>query len=221
MLESSFRISNLADSKVTAVIIIDDIDNAGPLCDALLSGGINSIELTLRTDIAFDAIKFITRRFPEMLVGAGTVLTSDQLEKSIQSGASFAVAPGLDPKLVVKANGFGFPFAPGICTPSELQMAISLECKVLKFFPSEPMGGIKYLRSMAAPFTHLDIKYIPLGGIGIDTVSNYLNSELVLCIGGSWIAKRKMINDNNWEQIEKNSRNVKKIIEKTKKDLNE
>tara|TARA_B100001750_G_C15478452_1_gene583971 strand:- start:570 stop:1235 length:666 start_codon:yes stop_codon:yes gene_type:complete len=221
LLESSLSLSNLADSKITAVIIIDDIDNAGPLCDALLSGGINSVELTLRTDIAFDAINFITKRFPEMLVGAGTVLTSDQLEKSIQSGASFAVAPGLDPKLVEKANGFGFPFAPGICTPSELQIAITLQCKVLKFFPSEPMGGIKYLQSMAAPFTHLNIKYIPLGGIDFDTVSDYLNSELVLCIGGSWIAKRKMIIDNKWKQIEQNSRKVRKIIKMNKKDTDE
>ena len=136
-MNKTFNLPQLSKSKVSAVIVIDDVDNTGYLADAVLSGGVNSIELTLRTGAAFDAMNFISKRYPEMLVGAGTVLSSDQLEQSIQSGAVFAVAPGLNPEVVKKAKELNFPFAPGICTPSELERAIRLQCSVVKFFPAE------------------------------------------------------------------------------------
>ena len=207
-----FNLSQLAESRVTAVIVIDDADNAGYLTDALLSGGVNSIELTLRTDAAFDAMEFISKRYPEMIVGAGTVLYPDQVEQSIQSGAVFAVAPGLNPEVVKKAQDLDFPFAPGICTPSELERAISLQCSVVKFFPAEPTGGIKYLKSLAAPYSHLEIKFFPLGGISLKSMTSYLDSELVLCIGGSWIAKRQKIIEQDWKSIKENSRKTASLI---------
>ena len=212
-----FNLPQLSKSKVSAVIVIDDVDNAGYLADALLSGGVNSIELTLRTGATFDAMDFISKRYPEMIVGAGTVLSPVQLEQSIQSGAVFAVAPGLNPKVVKKAKELNFPFVPGICTPSELERAIRLQCSVVKFFPAEPSGGIKYLKSLASPFSHLDIKYIPLGGISLQSMPSYLDSELVLCIGGSWIAKRQKIIKQDWKHIEENSRKVTSLIENHEK----
>ena len=212
-----FNLSQLSKNKVTAVIVIDDLDNAGYLADALLSGGVNSIELTLRTDAAFGAIEFISIRYPEMIVGAGTVLSPEQMEQSIQSGAVFGVAPGLNPEIVKKAQELDFPFAPGICTPSELERAIRLQCSIVKFFPAEPSGGIKYLKSLAGPYSHLDIKYIPLGGISLQSMASYLDSELVLCIGGSWIAKRQTIIEKDWKSIEENSRKVVSLIENHKK----
>ena len=213
-----FNLPQLSKSKVSAVIVIDDVGNAGYLADALLSGGVNSIELTLRTGAAFDAINFISKRYPEMIVGAGTVLSPDQLEQSIQSGAVFAVAPGLNPEVVKKAKELNFPFAPGICTPSELERAIRLQCSVVKFFPAEPIGGIKYLKSMAGPYSHLDIKYLPLGGISLQSMASYLDSELVLCIGGTWIAKRQKIIEQDWNHIEENSKEVKSLIQNHEKD---
>ena len=213
-----FKFSQLSKSRVTAVLVIDDANDAAYVVDALLSGGINSIEITLRTDAAFAAIDLISKRFSEMITGAGTVLSPDKLERSMQSGASFAVAPGLNPEVVQKAQAINFPFAPGICTPSELEKALGLDCKVVKFFPAEASGGMKYLKSMAAPYTHLGIKYVPLGGIDMISASSYLESDLVLCIGGSWIAKRKIILDRDWKHIEKQAGGVRDLLDKLERD---
>jgi len=214
-----FKLTQLSESKVAAVIVIDDLDNTGYVVEALLSAGINAIELTLRTPIAFSAINFITKRYPEMMVGAGTVLSPDQLERSIQSGALFAISPGLNPEVVKKAQELNFPFAPGICSPSELERAISLQCRIVKFFPAEPSGGLKYLKSLSEPYLHLGVKFFPVGGISFQSISSYLELEMVLCIGTSCIAKRKSIVAQDWSQIKQNAVRVKSLIQKQREDF--
>ncbi len=137
---------------VIAVLVIDDADDAVPLARALITGGVDCIELTLRTPIAIDAMKRIRVEVPEMFVGAGTVLTPEQVNEVKAAGAAFGVAPGMNPRVVAEARRIGLPFAPGICTPTDIELALEQDCRLLKFFPSEPSGGLAYLRSIAAPY---------------------------------------------------------------------
>lgn len=204
----------IGDCGLVATLTVDDASKAVSLAWALLAGGMDVMELTLRTDAAYDAIAAVKKEVPEILVGVGTVLRIDQLEKITELGADFAVAPGMNPKIIDHALKIGIPFAPGICTPSDIERAVELGCKVLKFFPSEPCGGIKYLKSMAAPYSHLGLKYIPLGGLNADNLGDYLSSDLVLAAGGSWIAPCDAINSGDWETIMKNTKQAIDLIKK-------
>lgn len=199
---------------LVATLTVDDASKAVPLARALLAGGMDIMELTLRTDVACDAIAAVKKEVPEVLVGVGTVLRIEQLEKVAQLGVDFAVAPGMNPKIIEHASKIGVPFVPGICTPSDIEGAVELGCKVLKFFPAEPCGGIKYLKSMAAPYSHLGLKYIPLGGLNAGNLGDYLSSELVLAAGGSWIAPRDAINACDWETITNNTKQAVELIKK-------
>jgi 2-dehydro-3-deoxyphosphogluconate aldolase/(4S)-4-hydroxy-2-oxoglutarate aldolase len=154
----------LQKSAIIAVLILDRVEDGVPLAEALLAGGVDAMELTLRTPAAIGALKEITAKVPEMLAGIGTILTTDQVKEVADAGAAFGVAPGMNPRIVEAALAAGLPFAPGICTPSDIERALEFERKFLKFFPAEPSGGLKYLESIAAPYAHLGVKYIPLGG---------------------------------------------------------
>ena len=187
--------------QVVSTVVIDDVENALPLAETMLRAGLGCIELTLRTDCAVEAIRRINNEFPEMLVGAGTVLTSEQVMQVKDAGAAFAVSPGLNPKVVEQAKKDGLPFSPGVCTPSEVELALSMGCKNLKFFPSEPLGGIKYLKCMAAPYLHLGIGFLPLGGIDAKNFIDYLKSDCVIAVGGSWLAPRSDIANRDWNLI--------------------
>ena len=186
---------------VIAVLVIEDAADAIPLAQALRSGGIDGIELTLRTPSALEAVRRILDAVPEMLVGVGTILTANQVRQTLAAGGQFGVAPGINPTTVNAAREHGLPFAPGVCTPSDIERAIELGCRTLKFFPAEPSGGLVTLRSIAAPFTHLGIDFIPLGGIDIANASCYLRDPLVRAIGGSWIAPRDRIAAGDWAEI--------------------
>ncbi len=190
---------------LVATLTVDDASKAVPLARAMLAGGMDIMELTLRTDAAFDALAAVKQEVPEMLAGVGTVLTINQLEKVAELGADFAVAPGMNQAVVSRAAEIGIPFAPGICTPSDIERAVELGCRVLKFFPAEPCGGIKYLKNIAAPYSHLGLKYIPLGGLSAKNLTDYLSSDLVLAAGGSWIAPREAINSEDWDTITGNT----------------
>lgn len=192
-------------AKIVAVVVIDDPSDAVPLGRALLSGGIDTIELTLRTPTAFDSLAAIRRECPDMLAGVGTVLTPDQVGSAVQGGAAFGVSPGLNPEVVRAAASTGLPFAPGITTPSDIETAVALGCRLLKFFPAEPSGGIPYLKSIAAPYAHLDLEYIPLGGLDAENFTRYLAVENVPAVGGSWIAPRDLIRQRDWETITRNA----------------
>ena len=184
-----------------AVLVIDRQEHAVPVANALLEGGVQAMELTLRTADALPALRNIRREVPEMIAGVGTVLSTNQVEDVAYAGAHFAVAPGTNRTVLASADTNNLPFAPGIATPSDLETAIEMGCREVKFFPAEPSGGLTYLNSMAAPYAHLNIRYIPLGGVNENNLANYLASPLVLAVGGSWLATREMINQEDWNGI--------------------
>ena len=197
---------------VIAVLVIDEVKHAVPLTKALLVGGVDTIELTLRTTAAMDAARAIKNEVPEILLGFGTVLTIQQVKAAVELGVDFAVAPGCNPKVIEAARDHGLSFAPGIMTPSDIEMAVEQGCRVLKYFPAESSGGMKHLSNMAAPYQYLGLKFIPLGGLNIDNAANYLQSSLITAIGGSWIAKRSMIQAEDWEAITNNAKEIRKIV---------
>jgi len=199
---------------IIAVLTIDQPEHAVSTASALLKGGINAIELTLRTPVALEALRRIKAEIPEMIVGAGTVLTTNQVQEAAANGAQFGLAPGFNRQVVREAQNIGLPFLPGIATPSDIEQALALDCRILKFFPSEPSGGLVYLKSIAAPYAHLDIRYIPLGGINSNNINEYLAEPLILAAGGSWIAPRKLIQNQDWSTITKNALETRKIIKK-------
>jgi 2-dehydro-3-deoxyphosphogluconate aldolase / (4S)-4-hydroxy-2-oxoglutarate aldolase len=199
-------LERIKNSGIIAVLIIDNEEDAVPLAEALLAGGINIMELTLRTPAALGAIRQVKANCPDMMCGAGTVLTVEQVEQVAEAGADFAVAPGMNSKIVAKAKEIGLPFAPGISTPSDIEAAIEHGCRLLKFFPAESAGGLKHLKNISAPYNFLNLQFIPLGGLNLDNMGNYLDSPSVIAIGGSWIAKQKEIKANNWELITANAK---------------
>ena len=201
----------LSQTQVVAVIVIEKVEDAVPMANALMKGGIDAIELTLRTPVAIEAMKKIVRELPEMSVGIGTVSEIAQVRIVHGEGANFAVAPGMNRKVLEEALGLGLSFAPGVATPSDIETALEYGCRLLKFFPAEPIGGLSYLRSMAAPYVHLGIRYIPLGGIKPANLKEYLEDPLIAAIGGSWIAPKDLINEKNWNMITTNSREAREI----------
>lgn len=159
------------------------------------------MELTLRTPAAVEAVEHICAEVPEMTVGVGTVLTPQQVRDVKAVGGAFGVAPGMNPRVVSEAKRVGLPFAPGVCTPTEMELAIEQGCRLLKFFPAEPSGGLGYLRSVAAPLAHLGVRFLPLGGIHAGNLSDYLREASVLAVGGSWLAPPQSIRQQDWSGI--------------------
>lgn len=204
------------DSGIIAVIAIEDAADAVPMAKALQRGGITAIELTLRTPAALDSIRAIRAEVPEILLGAGTILTPEQVDAALEAGAQFGVAPGLNSRVIEYADKVGLPFAPGVMTPSDIERAIELGCKTMKLFPSESIGGMKTLSTMAAPYKHLGIGFIPLGGLNEANMGSYLSSPLVAAIGGSWLAKTDRIAAKDWDGIEANAAAAVKIASEAK-----
>ncbi len=198
---SESMVSLMARSGIVAVLTIDDPADAYPVARALLDGGVDIMELTLRTPVALAALHEIKLRAPEMTVGIGTVLTVEQVSRITSAGAAFGVAPGLNLQVLGKALEAGLSFAPGVCTPTEIEQALEAGCRVLKFFPAETFGGVKGLGSMAAPYAHLGIRFIPLGGLNGNNFADYLADPAVLAVGGSWIARREDIRAHDWAAI--------------------
>jgi len=198
-------LDRIEESAVIAVLVIDEAAHAVPAARALLAGGIGAMELTLRTPAALDALAAIREEVPDMLAGIGTILTPGQVDEVLAAGAAFGVSPGLNPEVVTHARQAGFPFAPGVATPGELEKAIALGCREVKLFPAEAMGGLDYLKSFGAPYRHLGIRYIPLGGLNAGNMADYLREPSVLALGGSWLAKQNVIQRNDWETIRQNA----------------
>jgi 2-dehydro-3-deoxyphosphogluconate aldolase / (4S)-4-hydroxy-2-oxoglutarate aldolase len=191
----------IARCGIVPVIAIESVDAAIPLADALLEGGLPLVEITFRTAAAAGAIEQITWHRPEVLVGAGTVVFADNLTAAQACGAKFAVAPGFNPDIVARAKQAGLPFVPGICTPSELEQALAAGCDVLKFFPSEPSGGIDMIKALAAPYGHLGVRLVPTGGVTMANLEAYLSLDVVLAVGGTWIAKKEDLAEGRWAEI--------------------
>ena len=191
----------LAACRVIPVVAIDSVDSAVGLADALIAGGLPVAEITFRTAAAADVIALLSRERPQLLVGAGTVLTPENARKAKACGAAFAVAPGFNPNVVRAAQECGLPFAPGVMTPTDLEGALELGVRVMKFFPAGAAGGLKMLKSIAAPYAHLGIRFIPTGGVSTDNLQTYLAEPMVLAAGGTWLAKKDAIAAGDWATI--------------------
>ena len=188
-------------SGVVAVLILRELEHAVPLGRALEAGGITAVELTLRTPAALQALTRLKKEVPQLLVGAGTVLSPTDLRAAREAGADFAVSPGVNVRVLEEAVQAGFSFAPGVATPSDIEAALEQGCRLMKFFPAEPLGGLSYLRAIAAPFEHLGVEYIPLGGMTEQSMVPYLERRSTAAIGGSWIATPELIAAQQWEKI--------------------
>jgi 2-dehydro-3-deoxyphosphogluconate aldolase/(4S)-4-hydroxy-2-oxoglutarate aldolase len=204
--------NRLKQTRVIAVLMIDDANDAVPVAQSLLSGGVDCIELTLRTPVAMESLRRIREEVPQIVVGVGTILNVQQVNEVKDAGAAFGVAPGMNPRVVAEAARIGLPFAPGVCTPTDIELALEQGCRVMKFFPSEPSGGLAYLRTIAAPFAHLGVQYIPLGGVGAGNAESYLQESSVLALGGSWLAPRDVIKSKGWAKITSNAQEVMAVV---------
>ncbi len=208
--------ARIQSTGIVAVLVIDSEEDGPPLAKALLAGGVDAMELTLRTPAALGALRRIRAEVPEMLAGAGTVLTPAQVVEVKNAGAEFAVSPGVNPRVLQAAKDNGIPFAPGIATPSDVEMALEFDCRLLKFFPAEACGGLAYLKAIAAPYLHLGVRFLPLGGVNEQNMSSYLSDPLISAIGGSWLAPREAIREKHWDSITALARNATTLIKSTR-----
>ena len=208
--------AQIGNCGVIAVLVIDRVEDAVFVARALIGGGVSAMELTLRTPAAIDALRAIKRDVPEMLAGAGTVITPAQVGQVLEAGADFAVSAGTNRRVVEETGRLGLPFAPGIATPSDIEQALEFGCRLLKFFPAEAGGGLAYLKSMAAPYAHLGLKFIPLGGLDAGNMKSYLREPIVQGIGGSWLAPRELIRVRNWDAIRRNAAAAAAVVRELK-----
>lgn len=194
-------IDRILAKRIVPVVVLDSVESAEPLAEALLAGGLDIMEITFRTAAAEESIRRIALRFPEILVGAGTLLGKEQVVRAKNAGAVFGLAPGLNPEIIAAANEVGLRFSPGVMTPSEVELALSLGCKLLKFFPAEAAGGVNMLKSLAGPYAHTGVKFIPTGGVTSSNLTEYLKLQVVAAIGGSWMVDKLLVNEGKWAQI--------------------
>ncbi|WQT30282.1 bifunctional 4-hydroxy-2-oxoglutarate aldolase/2-dehydro-3-deoxy-phosphogluconate aldolase [Helicobacter pylori] len=186
-------------SPIVPVVVIEDLNDAVPLAQSLIEGGIPIIEVTLRSSCALEAIELIAKNVPKMRVGAGTILNLTQLEQAQNRGAEFLISPGLTPSLLEHAKKKNMPLIPGVSSSSEVMQALELGYNALKFFPAEYCGGVKLLNAFNGPFK--GVKFCPTGGISADNMRSYLNLENVLCVGGSWLTPKDLIQNKEWDKI--------------------
>ncbi|MDD7611266.1 MAG: bifunctional 4-hydroxy-2-oxoglutarate aldolase/2-dehydro-3-deoxy-phosphogluconate aldolase [Spirochaetales bacterium] len=195
---------------IVPVVVLNDVKNAVSLAQSLINGGLPCAEVTFRTEAAQQSIAEISKNFPQMFVGAGTVLTTEQVDRAVDAGAKFIVSPGFNPKVVEYCIKKGYPVTPGIMTPTELEMALEFGLDVVKFFPAENAGGLKMIKAMAAPYTKM--KFMPTGGINPQNVREYLQCDKILACGGSWMVKGDLINSGNFAEIEKLTKEASQIV---------
>ena len=199
---------------IVPVVVLQDAKDAVPAAHALLKGGINVMEITFRTDAAKEAIENVAKNVPEMLVGAGTVITSEQMHNADEAGAQFFVSPGLDLSLVDLAKELNKPILPGIITPSEIMAGLSKGISTFKFFPSGTFGGLKTISALSGPFPQ--ISFLPTGGINAENAEEYFCNTKIIAIGGSWMITDGMIKDGNYEEISARSTEVREIFKKVR-----
>lgn len=184
---------------VVPVVVLEDAKDAIPLADALTEGGLPCAEVTFRTEAAEESIRLMSEKYPEMLVGAGTVLTIEQVDRAVGAGAKFIVSPGFDPEIVDYCLEKKIPVFPGCITPSEVAQAVKRGLKVVKFFPAEQAGGVAMIKAMAAPYTM--VKFMPTGGISAKNLKDYLSFNKILCCGGSWMVKGDLVKNGEFDKI--------------------
>ena len=190
----------LKDCGIVPVVVLDDAKDALPLAKALVEGGLPCAEVTFRTAAAEEAIRIMAEAYPEMLVGAGTVLSVDQVKRAVAAGAKYIVSPGLNPKVVGYCVENNIPITPGVQTPTEIEMGLEFGLDVLKFFPAEPAGGLKMIKALCGPYTN--VCFIPTGGLSTGNVKEYLAYNKIWAVGGSWIAKKDLIQAGKFDEIQ-------------------
>ena len=205
-------LEQIGKTGIVPVVVLNDSGDAEPLARALCEGGLPCAEVTFRTEAAEESIRIMTEKFPEMLVGAGTVLTTEQVDRAVAAGARFIVSPGLNPRVVKHCLEKNIPVTPGTQTPSEMEQAMELGLDVVKFFPAEPAGGIKMIKAVAAPYTTL--KFMPTGGININNVEEYLKYDRILACGGSWMVKGDLIDAGKFDKIRQMTKDAAEMVKR-------
>ena len=200
---------------VVPVVVLEDAKDAVPLAKALVEGGLPCAEVTFRTEAAAESIRLMTEQFPKMLVGAGTVLTTEQVHAAVKAGAKFIVSPGFDPEIVDDCLEKGIPVFPGCMTPSEVAQAVKRGLDIVKFFPAEPAGGMAMIKAMAAPYTGL--KFMPTGGINAKNLEEYLSSDKIVCCGGSWMVKGELVKNGEFDKIRQLTEEARRLVDSIRK----
>ena len=192
-------IKKVEEMGVVPVVVLNDAKDAAPLAKALCEGGLPCAEVTFRTEAAEESIRIMATEFPEMVIGAGTVLTIDQVDRAVGAGAKFIVSPGFDPEIVDYCISKNIPVLPGCITPSEVTQAVKRGLEVVKFFPAEQFGGVATIKALAAPFT--SVRFMPTGGISAKNLADYLGFKKIIACGGSWMVKGDMVAAGEFDKI--------------------
>ena len=208
-------LEKLGQYGIVHVVVLNDSKDAEPLADALCEGGLACAEVTFRTEAAAESIRIMSEKHPEMLVGAGTVLTIEQVDEAVAAGAKFIVSPGFNPEIVDYCLEKDIPVFPGCITPSEVAQAVKRGLKVVKFFPAEPAGGISMIKTMAAPYT--GIRFMPTGGINAKNLEEYLSCDKILCCGGSWMVKGDLVKAGEFDKIKELTAEARKLADSIRK----
>lgn len=195
---------------IVPVVVLNDAKDALPLAGRLVKGGLPCAEVTFRTAAAEESIRAMAKAYPEMIVGAGTVLSCEQADRAIDAGAKFIVSPGFNPKVTEHVLKKGVPMTPGVCTPTEIEAALQFDLDVLKFFPAEPSGGLKMIKALAAPYVGL--KFMPTGGISAANVRDYLSYDRIVACGGSWMVSGNLVKEGKFDEIEALVREAADIV---------
>ena len=203
-------LEQLSGYGVVPVVVLNRAEDAKPLAEALCKGGLKCAEVTFRTEAAEESIRIMTENFPDMLVGAGTVLTIDQVDRAVAAGARFIVSPGFDPEVVDYCISKNIVVLPGCITPSEVAQGVKRGLKVLKFFPAEQAGGLAMIKAMSAPYTM--VKFMPTGGINAKNLPDYLGFNKIAACGGSWMVKADLINNGEYDKIEAMTREAVDLV---------
>ena len=199
---------------IVPVVVLNDAKDAEPLAKALCDGGLACAEVTFRTAAAEESIRIMSEKFPDMLVGAGTVLTTEQVDRAAAAGAKFIVSPGLNPRIVKYCVDKGILITPGCANPSDIEQALEQGLEVVKFFPAEAAGGLKMIKAMAAPY--VGVKFMPTGGINQNNVREYLAYDRILACGGSWMVKSDLVDAGKFDEIEKLARECVDIVKESR-----
>ena len=199
---------------IVPVVVLNDAKDAAPLAKALCDGGLPCAEVTFRTEAAEESIRIMAEQFPDMLIGAGTVLTTEQVDRAVAAGAKFIVSPGLNPRIVKYCVEKGILITPGCANPSDIEQALENGLEVVKFFPAEPAGGLNMIKAMAAPY--VGVKFMPTGGINQTNVREYLAYDRLLACGGSWMVKGSLIDAGEFDKIEAITREAVEIVKESR-----
>ena len=205
-METMDMIEKLSLAGIVPVIKVEDANDAVPLCKALADGGLPVAEITFRSDAAEESIRRVHAQLPEVILGAGTVLTTEQVDHAVAAGATYIVSPGLNPEVVKHCQKVGVPIVPGCANPSDIEVALSLGLKTVKFFPAEALGGLNLIKAMSAPYG--GVTFLPTGGIGENNLLDYLSFPKIVACGGSWMVDQKALEAKDWAKIETLTRNA-------------